>query len=147
MKIKFKKLYKNVPTPRYVHQGDAGLDLVAIQSEKVSENGFRQYIEYKTGLCIEIPEGYVGLLFPRSSVSNKNLILGNCIGVVDSNYRGEITFRYKILRDGVLENNIYEVGERVGQIIIMPYPEVEFEEVEELSDTSRGVNGYGSTGK
>jgi dUTP pyrophosphatase len=140
MKVKIKRLVENAVLPSYSKPGDAGLDLTAT-SMKVVDNSDHGYIEYGTGLSFEIPEGYVGLLFPRSSISNTGLILANSVGVLDSSYRGEVTFRFKWRAD----TRKYNVGERVGQLIIMPYPTIEFEEVSELSQTERGEGGYGST--
>ena len=92
MKIKIKKIHKNAVIPSYTTTGDAGLDLICISKEIKS-----QYIEYDTGLSMEIPTGYVGLLFSRSSVSKTSHILANGVGVVDSGYRGSIKLRYKKL--------------------------------------------------
>ena len=92
---------------------------------------------------MEIPKGYVGLIFPRSSISKTAHYLRNAVGVIDSGYRGEIMFKFAI---NTHNSPVYEVGERIGQIIIMPYPEVEFEEAWEFSKTERGKGGYGSTG-
>lgn len=139
MKVKIKKLHRDAVIPTYAKDGDAGLDLTAI-SMSYDDYG---NICYGTGLAFEIPKGYVGLVFPRSSNSKKDLWLTNSVGVIDSGYRGEVTFKY---RQVDLEERIYQIGDRVGQIIIMPYPNIEFEEVEELSKTKRGVGGYGSTG-
>jgi dUTP pyrophosphatase len=103
---------------------------------------------YGVGLAIEIPEGYVGLIFPRSSNAKTDLYLTNHVGVVDSGYRGEIMFKFR--KSNVIKNfqeaRLYHVGERVGQLMIIPYPQIELEEVEELSSTERGNGGYGSTG-
>ena len=142
MIVKIKKLHDNAVIPAYAKPGDAGLDLTAT-SVVTDEYG---NVVYGTGLAIEIPFGYAGLLFPRSSNSKTDLYLTNHVGVVDSGYRGEIMFKYRPL-DGILNSKIYQVGERVGQIVILPYPAVSFEEVEQLSDTERGEGGYGSTGK
>ena len=98
---------------------------------------------YGTGLAMEIPKGYVGLIFPRSSISKTSHSLRNAVGVIDSGYRGEIIFKFSI---NTHNSPVYEVGERIGQMIIMPYPQVEFEEAFELSKTERGKGGYGSTG-
>ena len=142
MIVKIKKLHDNAVIPAYAKPGDAGLDLTAT-SVVTDEYG---NVVYGTGLAIEIPFGYAGLLFPRSSNSKTDLYLTNHVGVVDSGYRGEIMFKYRPL-DGILNSKIYQVGERVGQIVILPYPAVSFEEVEQLSDTERGDSGFGSTGK
>lgn len=174
MRVKIKKLSEDAVIPRYAKSGDAGLDLTAISRE------FDEYgnIVYHTGLAFEIPEGYVGLIFPRSSICKKDLSLANAVAVIDSSYRGEIIvklkptacfcdFEYDTKDNGVgsVSDNydfvclsgenrkdaptplLYEEGERIVQIIILPYPQIEFEEVEELSKTERGEGGFGSSGK
>ena len=144
MKVKFLKLVDTAVTPSYAKPGDAGMDISAIAHKINTEHNF---IEYHTGLAFEIPEGHVGLLFPRSSVSKKDLSLANCVGVVDSGYRGEITFRYKFDSDSYFANvKRYQDGDRVGQLVILPYPEIELEEVNHLTTSTRGMGGYGSTG-
>lgn len=140
MKIRVKKLHPEAVIPVYAKQGDAGLDLTAISEEWNEDNSM---VTYGTGLAIEIPEGYVGLLFPRSSVCKTSLNLSNSVGVIDSGYRGEIMFKYRYLEEGM----VYDVKDRVGQLLILPYPSIELEEAEELSSTERGEGGYGSTGK
>ena len=147
MKVKIKKLYKDSILPTKAHTTDAGFDLYAHNVMRDNQAN----LVYTTGVAMEIPQGYVGLIFSRSSISRKDLILTNCVGVIDSGYRGEITFKFKRVnfveqQDGLLEND-YLKGERIGQIIIMPYPEIEFVEVDELSDSERGDGGYGSSGK
>ena len=155
MKVKIKKLHSDAVIPSYAMPGDAGMDLVAV-SRYLDEFG---NIVYGTGLAFEIPEGYVGLVFPRSSVSKKDLLLTNSVGVIDSGYRGEVTVKFKPsnVRFKVEDKdfsvfvpdngNMCGEGDRVAQMIIMPYPQIEFEEVEELSKTDRAEGGYGSTGK
>ena len=139
MKVKIKKLDERATIPSYAKNGDAGMDLRAIRFQRDSHGNYVYY----TGLAFEIPEGYVGLLFPRSSISKTSHFLRNSVGVVDSGYRGEIMFKF-----GYGSNiKSYRVGERVGQLIIMPYPSIEFEEVDSLSDTERGEDGFGSTGQ
>lgn len=151
IKVKIKKTNPNAVIPCYAKAGDAGLDLTAT-SISYDEYG---NICYGTGLAFEIPEGYVGLIFPRSSICKEQLLLSNAVGVIDSGYRGEVSFKFKpslaldslqCVTDRKLYG-VYKVGERVGQMIIMPYPHIEFEEVEELSETERGEGGYGSSGK
>ena len=156
MKVKIKKLHNDAVIPAYAKEGDAGMDLTAVSA------CFDDYgnIVYHTGLAFEIPDGYVGLVFPRSSNCKKNLSLTNSVGVIDSGYRGEVTFRFRPNTQGVCVSGpngfdvdmsedcrVYQIGERVGQIIIMPYPHIEFEEVEVLSETERGTGGYGSSGR
>jgi dUTP pyrophosphatase len=138
--IKIKKLEEDAIIPAYASSGAAGLDLVAIDYKYDYDYG---YHEYGTGLAIEIPEGYVGLIFPRSSISKMSLNLANCVGVIDSDYRGEITFRF---RESGISGRFYTVGDRIGQLIIVPIPRVTFTEVQKLNNTERGANGYGSTG-
>lgn len=142
LQVAIKKLDPNAVIPSYAKPGDAGLDLTAITMQIV-DNPQYGYIEYGTGLAFEIPQGHVGLLFPRSSVSNTGLILSNSVGVIDSGYRGEVKFRYKYVKN----TTHYVVGERVGQLIIIPYPQVQLIESQELSDTERNENGFGSSGK
>lgn len=173
MEVKIKKLCDSAVIPSYAKPGDAGMDLVA------TSRIFDKYgnVEYGTGLAMEIPEGYVGLLFPRSSISKHDLSLANAVGVIDSGYRGEIKFKFKptlaYMTFGVATNSkgigkdtdsfdfvgitggiekdcvdasIYNVGDRIGQIIIMPYPTISFLEVDELSSTERADGGFGHTG-
>jgi dUTP pyrophosphatase len=135
--IKIKKLHPNAIIPEYAKIGDAGLDLTAVDFEVTG-----LHITYKTGLAIAIPEGFVGLLFPRSSVYKTGQYLTNSVGVIDSGYRGEIMLKFT--RPAI--DSQYKVGDRVGQLIIMPYPQVRFEEVKDLDATDRGVGGFGSTG-
>lgn len=142
MKVKIKKLVENAVIPTYAKSGDAGMDLTCTKIQLTKD-----YIAYKTGLAFEIPEGYVGLLFPRSSNSKKDLLLSNSVGVLDSGYRGEVEFRYKHITPSSYPANGYQVGDRIGQIMILPYPQIEFEEVQELSETERGEDGFGSSGK
>lgn len=146
MKVKIKKLSEHAILPSYSKSGDAGLDLTAT-SVRHDTNG---NVVYGTGLSLEIPIGFVGLLFPRSSNADKDLLLSNSVGVIDSGFRGEVKVKYKIvMRLGVEEDyvfNNYSIGDRIGQLIILPYPTIEFEETEELSDSERGTGGYGSTG-
>ena len=147
MKVRIKKLEEGAIVPSYSKPGDAGLDLTAI---KISKDNVGN-ITYHTGLAIEIPEGYVGLLFPRSSVSKKQLFLTNSVGVIDSGYRGEIMAKFKPVVGSyetileLFESSEYAVNDRVVQLLILPYPQIEFEEVEELTDTVRGYKGFGST--
>ena len=155
MEVKIKKLNESAVIPTYAKNGDAGMDLTAT-SKTYDYNG---NVVYGTSLAFEIPHGYVGLLFPRSSNTKKDLILGNSVGVIDSGYRGEVILIFKKnMNVNKFENAIksrekfisldeYEVGERVGQIIIMPYPKVTFVEVDELGTSERGDGGFGSSGK
>lgn len=156
MLVNIKKLVPEAVIPTYAKEGDAGMDLVATSVDHSNEH----YIEYGTGLAVEIPEGYVGLIFPRSSNSKKDLQLCNSVGVIDSGYRGEIKLRYRRIINPTPKRNFvvpilrikadfscYGVGDKVGQIIIIPIPLISFNEVQKLSETVRGDGGFGSTGK
>jgi len=143
--IKVKRLHDNAVIPKYAKDGDAGMDLVATQI--ISNTTFD--ITYGTGIAMEIPRGYVGLVFPRSSIRKTDLSLTNCVGVIDSGYRGEIQATFKKVfgkNDVRLHELDYKVGDRIAQIMIIPYPSVTFVEVDELSQTERGEGGFGSTG-
>jgi dUTP pyrophosphatase len=138
MKIKIKRLHPNAVLPKYAKAGDAGMDLTAVSLELINTD----YIKYNFGLSFEIPDGFVGFIFPRSSCYKQLQVLSNCVGVVDSGYRGEVS----AVMIGTTDKS-YKVGDRVAQLIVMPIPYVQFDEVNELSDTERGAGGYGSTGK
>lgn len=165
LNVKIKLVDKDIPTkiPAYALDGDAGLDITSTDKYYDGSNGTTVY---KTNLAIEIPYGYVGLLFPRSSVSNVTLSLANCVGVIDSNYRGEILLKFKKTPSGAKQyvlddpsqfeyqsfkridlHTEYEIGDKVAQLIILPIPKVNLILVDELSATNRGENGFGHTGK
>ena len=139
--VKVKKLDSNAVVPSYSKVGDAGMDLTI--TKEIENTSFS--VSYGFGIAMEIPQGYVGLVFPRSSVRNQDLILSNCVGVIDSGYRGELQATFKKTQG--LDSIKYKVGERGAQIIILPYPTIYMTEVPELSDTERGSGGFGSTGK
>jgi len=169
MKVKIKKLVPEAVIPQYMRMDDAGMDLVAT-SKIFDEHG---NVVYGTGLAMEIPVGHVGLLFPRSSNAKQDLLLCNSVGVVDPGYRGEVILKFKpsgyfaCVPEGTEEGKVtdyfeficfgkediddednvavYSVGDRVGQIIIIPRPLIEWDEVFELSVTERGEGGFGST--
>lgn len=142
MKVRFKKLHEMAQTPRRATEGAAGFDLTCVDRE------YDEVLEihtYRTGLALEIPPGYVGYLFPRSSVFKTRQIMANCVGVIDSDYRGEVTLKFYDSHTF----KVYEPGDRVGQLVIMPVPAVQFEDVgtDELTNTVRGAGGYGSSGR
>lgn len=144
MTVKIKKLNSNAVIPKYSKPGDAGMDLTitSIISESATD------VTYGFGVAIEIPRGFVGLVFPRSSVRKYDLSLTNCVGVIDSGYRGEIqaTFKKTNWLKGS-DSDKYEIGDRGAQIMILAYPEINFIESDTLSETDRGDGGFGSTGK
>ena len=148
LKVRFKKLVENAVIPTYKTVGAAGMDLTATSTEFID---FGNQLKAYTGIAVEIPKGYVGLLFPRSSIVKTNNRLANCVGVIDSDYRGEITFIFDnidVLTDRLSNyTDSYEARHAVGQLVILPFPKVEMEEVDELSETKRGTGGYGHTGR
>lgn len=139
MKVNFIKLNDKAVIPTKAHPTDAGFDLTAVSCEYNSET---KLVSYGTGIAVAIPKGYVGLIFPRSSIYKTNCTLSNAVGVVDCGYSGEIKFKFRVPD----ATNYYHIGDRIGQLIIMPYPEIEFEEVEDLGESDRGEGGFGSTG-
>lgn len=145
LEVKIKKVLANAVTPTKGTTGSAGYDLTAV-NEKFKPELTGPIWEYDTGLAFEINPGYVGLIFPRSSITTKTtLSLGNCVGVIDSDYRGTVKFQFRNI--GLAGGKKYNVGDKVGQIVFVPYHDVVFQEVEELSDTARGEQGFGSTGQ
>lgn len=139
MKVNIKKLYADAVIPKYAKESDAGLDLTATSIIQEDENR----IVYGTGIAMEIPDGFVGLVYPRSSIRKYDLVLSNSVGVIDAGYRGEIQATF-LKTD--MTGNSYKVGERIAQIIIMAYPTVVFQEVKELTESERGTGGHGSSG-
>lgn len=144
MEIRFKKLDGLAREPFRASDGAACFDIYATRVQiDVAENGV--VYTCSTGLAMEIPEGHAGLLFPRSSCVNTGLIMGNCVGVIDSDYRGEIKAKFYLQANSGAK--AYEAGDRVAQLMIIPVPQVKFIEASELSETKRGTGGYGSTGR
>ena len=170
MNVRIKKLHKDAVIPTYAHDTDCGMDLTAV-SKTFDEYG---NVVYGFGLAFEIPEGYAGFIFPRSSNHKSRMLMTNSVGVIDAGFRGEVTAKFaqrtsfgipekflpriKYLLTGKMgmcklssydaaNLNNYKIGDRVAQMVILPYPKIEFVEVDELSDTERGTGGYGSTGK
>jgi dUTP pyrophosphatase len=172
VELKFKKLHKDAVLPSYALKGDAGLDLTAVEDGERKDS----YVQYKLGIAVEIPKGHVGLLFPRSSISKMDLMQANAVGVIDSGYRDEVMVRYKILPSwhkliyigvslqgklrellgmGAIQNAVddeynklyrYKKGDRVGQLIVVPYPECDVMWTDTLSESPR-KGGFGHTGK
>ena len=143
--VKLKKLVPEAKLPAYAHNTDAGMDLTATNIQYDQENN--NYV-YGTGIALEIPEGYVGLIYPRSSNRKTNCYMTNHVGVIDAGYRGEVMVTFKDRNDHPeMGKEPYKVGDRIAQIIIMPYPYIEFKEVDSLEDSERGEGGHGSTGK
>lgn len=137
MRIRVKKVHPNAVLPKYANFGDAAVDLVSVRKWEDDHGN----VCYGTGLAMEIPENHVGLLFPRSSISKTNLRLCNSVGVIDSGYRGEIVLKFD--KSGDKE---YEVGDRIGQLMLIPIPSIQFVQVTNLPNSDRGLGGFGSTG-
>lgn len=140
--LKIKKTRADAQIPTQATPGSAGLDMYCVDWN-YNEPRTSEYIEYHTGISIEIPEGYVGLIFPRSSITLYDIMLKNSVGVIDSDYRGEILVRFHALRENGIE--MYTKGDKIAQLVIVPVPTVNIIEVNELSDTQRGIGGFGST--
>lgn len=141
MKLNVLRMYDDVKLPEYATDGSGCFDIYAYMI-----GGIEPYATiYGTGLKFEIPEGHVMLVFSRSGHGFKqNIRLANCVGVIDSDYRGEL--KVKLTDDNTLFDNLLpRVDERIAQAMIVPIPKVEFVEVAELSSTVRGENGIGST--
>lgn len=160
LQVKIKRLHPDAVIPTYAKPGDAGMDLVAVDWEYDDLGN----LVYGTGIAVEIPDGYVGLVFPRSSIAKYDLFQTNSVGVIDSGYRGEIKVKFKTPlteANATHENHLghsilkiyaaiklteYAKGDRIAQLIILPYPQVQFTEVDELTPTERGTGGFGSSG-
>jgi dUTP pyrophosphatase len=138
MKVNIKRLHENATIPFYAKESDAGMDLVITDIKEETEWD----ISYGFGISMEIPDGFMGLVFPRSSIRKTDLILSNSVGVIDAGYRGEIQATFKKTGGAV-----YKIGDRGAQLIIIPHPIIEWNEVNELNNTERGEGGFGSTGK
>jgi len=143
MKIKFKKLNENAVTPTYGTEFSAGADLYNLPDSALTIAPHATVLVH-TGIAVEIPEGYCGLIFARSGLATKRgLAPANKVGVIDADYRGEIMVS---LHNHTEKEASVDAGERVAQLCIVPFLKAEFEEADELSETVRGVGGFGSTG-
>lgn len=143
MKLKIKKLHPDAVVPKYATAGAACFDIYSLGDGFISKNA--DCMAFNTGLSFEIPDGHVMLIFSRSGHGFKNGVrLSNCVGVIDHDYRGEV--KVKLQTDGI-GSLVVKKWDRIAQAMIVPFPRVEFEEVEDLSDTERGTGGFGSTGQ
>ena len=143
MIIRFKKLHEDAVLPTYAKPGDACMDLTAVTYGIMEKRS----VQFNLGFSMEIPEGHVGLIFPRSSITNTDLMLKNSVGVIDSGYRGEVVARFK--QDANVLPQYYKQyhkGDRIAPLMILPYPIIKTEWTDELSDTERGEGGFGHTG-
>jgi dUTP pyrophosphatase len=145
LKVKIKKLHDDAKIPTYSKPGDAGMDLVAVDIKEHVDSLTNETtkIIVDSGLAFEIPIGFVGLVFPRSSIQSTGLRLANCVGVIDSGYRGSVKAVFDIKDSSLI---YYEKGDRFAQIMILPYPIIELSEVAEITSSDRGSGGFGSSG-
>ena len=147
MKVQFKKL-REVPTPIYASEGAAALDLYAAADGVY--NTYGNYYEYDTGVAVKIPEEFGGLVLPRSSISNKRMMLANSVGLIDLDFRSSIKARFTppiLFGNEIVEDFLYKKGDRIAQLLIVPCPRITLVEVDELDQTERGEGGFGSTDK
>ena len=142
LKVEISLSHPKAQLPLKAHPEDAGADLVAVGFVRKAH-----YIEYTTGVNISIPENYVGLIFPRSSISGRGLRLCNGVGVIDPGYTGEIKCRMEPSGAAGASYKRYEEGERIAQLVLVPTADYDFKLVDQLTDTERGSDGFGSTGK
>lgn len=143
--IKIKKLRENAMIPTRSSKEAAGYDLYACLDCDGLEIFPHTNVKIGTGFALEIPDGYFAGIFARSGIAtNQSLRPANCVGIIDSDYRGE--YFIPLFNDSD-EIKYINNNERIAQLVILPYPEISFKEVDELSETSRGINGFGSSGK
>lgn len=142
MKIGMRKLTDSAVTPTKGSEKAAGLDLYA-DIDAACDIGPHKTAMIGTGIAMAIPDGFFGAVFARSGLAKKGLRPANCVGVVDSDYRGEIMVALHNDSDGVMT---VEPNQRIAQLCVIPFLQVELEEREELDDTERGAGGFGSTG-
>lgn len=149
-KVHVKKMRDTAILPTRAHEDDAGYDLYASACGYEDATGVigippLSSVKIYTGVAFQIPKGYVGLVFARSGLGiNKGLTPRNCVGVIDNNYRGEIVV--SLYNDNPTKTETIELGNRIAQMVIMPYLQFEIEEVQNLEDTDRGESGLGSSG-
>ena len=142
--VRIKKLDEKAVVPTYGSEFAAGADLYACLDAPLTINPHETILVH-TGVAMEIPEGYWGGIFARSGLSAKEgLRPANCVGVVDADYRGPVCVA--LHNDGEVVRTVTP-GQKIAQLVVVPFLAVEFDEVEELSDTVRGAGGFGSTGK
>jgi len=142
MELKIKRLYRDSIMPIKATEWAAGIDLYA-NNNSTTEQGL---IKWGTGVAVEIPRGFVGLLVPRSSICKTSLMMKNGVGIIDSDYRGELFIQFRYTDFGDLGNAIqYSKGDRIAQLVILPCPHLELVESSILTETLRGEGGFGST--
>lgn len=154
--LKVKRLHADALLPSRAHENDAGWDLTTIGDANRTPEG---YLSYQTGLSIQLPSGYDALIFPRSSISNYDLVLANSLGLIDEGYRGELIVRFKracrfdefddahpMIDSSFFYPRIYKKGDKIAQLVLRKRPHFDIVEVDTLTDSTRGSGGFGSTG-
>jgi dUTP pyrophosphatase len=156
--IKIKKVHPDAVTPKQGFETDSGYDLVAIDDGVATTSSTTSdivFVEYDTGVQIELPEGYHTEIYPRSSISKTHLLLANSIGLIDNSYRGNLKLRFRLLKidsnekwwkEKQLKGEVYKKGDKIGQLVIKKTIYADFEEVTELNTSDRSESGFGSTG-
>jgi len=151
--LKFKKTHENAITPIKANETDMCYDLFAVEDGKLSE----MFIEYDTGIAFDIPEGYDVKVFPRSSISKYDLVLANCTGIIDNGYKDSVKCRFKVLYSHsamineklyrtISDLKLYKKGDRIAQFTLVKKVNYKLEETDSLSDSERGLGGFGSSG-
>lgn len=151
--LKFKKTHENATTPVKANSTDMCYDLFAVEDGKLSE----MFIEYDTGIAFDIPEGYDVKVFPRSSISKYDLVLANCTGIIDNGYKDSVKCRFKVLYSHsamineklyrtISDLKLYKKGDRIAQFTLVKKVNYKLEETDSLSDSERGLGGFGSSG-
>lgn len=142
--VKFKRLISTAQAPTKSYETDSGFDLYCTKIEKESNRTI-----YHTGIAVEMDAGLGGFIFPRSSIVKKDLMLKNSVGVIDNSYRGELIINFDDTKaySPVQAKEVYEVGDRVAQIVFLELPKINLIETDTLSESDRGEGGFGSTGK
>ena len=135
MELKFKKLAKEAVMPTYAHAADAGMDLTATRFTQEVDKSGKVILVYHTDLAVEIPEGYIGLICMKFSICSKSLMLCNGVGIVGHDHTGELVVKFKITTDAI--PTVYQPGEKVAQLIILPKPEIEIVETEDLVESEK----------
>jgi len=143
--VKVKKLHEDAVLPTRANNTDTGFDIVAIDDGTEVKEYRHAYIQYRTGISIEPPEGYYVEVFPRSSISKTGLMLANSVAIIDQGYRGEILLRFRLVDQS--RRARYSKGDRIAQLVVKEVVPMVFNWVDELSDTARGEGGFGSSGK
>lgn len=144
MNVGFKKFHENARLPEYAHpMDDVGLDLFALENGKIKRDKNGLKITYRTGIGIQLPSNHVGLIFPRSSIKKYSLHLSNSVGVIDPGFQGEILVSFNLI---TASGNLYNSGDKIAQLIILPFPRIQPVEITQFAPSLRGSGGFGSTG-